>query len=158
VRPRQFGSCYRKRSFRRRGALVPLDLSILSGLGLLTGFVLGALGSGGSILAFPAFVYAAGLPVNRGGDQPCRRRGVQPGGRGSGTDSLPKNKAVPVRKSMSVWRALCAGGISGSFVGTKLAHFLPDRAQLLLFACVMFRAALGMLRRAKRRLNRRLIH
>ena len=32
-------------------------------LGLMTGLLLGLLGSGGSILALPAFVYAAGLPV-----------------------------------------------------------------------------------------------
>jgi hypothetical protein len=75
--------------------MTPLDLNIsalnisalglhdllLPFMGLVTGLLLGALGSGGSILALPTFVYVAGLPIKSsvatslaagGGDQPDR--------------------------------------------------------------------------------------
>lgn len=42
---------------------MPLHDLLFLFLALLTGLSLGALGSGGSILALPAFVYVAGVPV-----------------------------------------------------------------------------------------------
>ncbi len=119
-------------------------------LGLITGLLLGALGSGGSILALPAFVYAAGLPVKSGvatslavvgassliGALLARRR--------CHTHGCP-GQEVDTRVAL----LFVLGGITGSFGGARLAGLLTDRTQMLLFAGVMVAAAIGMLRRTK---------
>lgn len=119
-------------------------------LGLITGLLLGALGSGGSILALPAFVYAAGLPVKSGvatslavvgassliGALLARRRCHTYGCPGQEVDTR-------------VALLFALGGIVGSFGGARLAGLLTDRTQMLLFAGVMIAAAMGMLRRTK---------
>jgi uncharacterized membrane protein YfcA len=118
------------------------------GLGLLTGFVLGALGSGGSILAQPAFLYAAGLPV---------KSSVATSLAVVGATSLVgavlasircRKQGCPGQEVDTRMAALFAlGSLPASYGGTYLARYLDDRVQLLLLACVMLGAAVGMLRR-----------
>ena len=117
-------------------------------LGLLTGVSLGALGSGGSILALPAFVYAAHLPVKSAvatslavvgatsliGAVLARYRCETHGCPGQEVDGR-------------VAVLFTAGGLAGSFAGARLAGLLPGGVQMILFAGVLLGAAAAMLRR-----------
>ena len=117
-------------------------------LGLVTGLLLGTLGSGGSILALPAFVYAAGLPVKSSvatslavvgatsliGAILAKRRCSTHGCPGQEVDGR-------------VTALMTVGGLAGAFAGSRLAALVPAQAQMLLFGLVMLGAAAGMLRR-----------
>lgn len=126
----------------------PADL-LLPFFGVLTGLALGALGSGGSTLALPAFVYAAGMPVKPAvatslaavgatsllGTLIARRRCLLYGCPGQEVDAR-------------VALYFAGGGLIGSFVGARLAKYLPDSIQMLLFAGVILAAATAMIRRS----------
>ncbi len=117
-------------------------------LGLVTGLLLGALGSGGSILALPAFVYAAGLPVKSSvaislavvgatsliGAILAKRRCSTHGCPGQEVDG-------------GITALMTAGGLTGAFLGARLSAQVPAETQMLLFGLVMLGAAVGMLRR-----------
>ncbi len=117
-------------------------------LGLATGLLLGALGSGGSILALPAFVYAAGLPVKSSvatslavvgatsliGAILAKRRCSTHGCPGQEVDG-------------GITALMTAGGLAGAFLGARLSALVPAQTQMLLFGLVMLGAAAGMLRR-----------
>lgn len=123
------------------------SLLVLSG-GVLTGALLGLLGSGGSILAMPAFIYIAHIPVKSAiatslavvgatsliGATLAKRRCNVYGCPGQEVD--PKITAL-----------FAIGGLFGAFGGAKLSPFLPAKLQMILFACVMLGAATGMLKR-----------
>lgn len=123
------------------------DLLVLL-VGLLTGMALGALGSGGSILAMPAFVYALGMPVKSAvaaslvvvgavsllGAVMARRRCVLFG--------CPCQEA-----DIRIALLFAAGGLVGSYTGARAATFLPDSAQMLLFGAVVVAACIAMARR-----------
>jgi len=116
-------------------------------LGLVTGLLLGLLGSGGSILALPAFVYAAGLPVKSSvatslavvgatsliGAILAKRRCSTHGCPGQEVDGR-------------VTALVTVGGLVGAFAGSRMAALVPAEAQMLLFGMVMLGAAAGMLR------------
>ena len=137
--------------------MTPLDLNIsalhlhdllLPLMGLVTGLLLGALGSGGSILALPAFVYAAGLPVKSSvatslavvgatsliGAILAKRQCTMHGCPGQEVDGR-------------VTALMTAGGLAGAFLGARLSALVPAETQMLLFGLVMLGAAGGMLRR-----------
>ena len=117
-------------------------------LGLVTGLLLGMLGSGGSILALPAFVYAAGLPV---------KSSVATSLAVVGATSLIGAILAKRRCSMHgcpgqevdgrVTALMTAGGLAGAFLGARLSALVPAETQMLLFGLVMMGAAAGMLRR-----------
>lgn len=123
------------------------DLLVLL-VGLLTGMALGALGSGGSILAMPAFVYALGMPVKSAvaaslvvvgavsllGAIMARRRCAIFGCPGQEAD-------------IRVALLFAAGGLVCSYTGARAATFLPDSAQMLLFGAVVIAACIAMARR-----------
>ena len=127
---------------------MPLHDLLLPLLGLVTGLLLGLLGSGGSILALPAFVYAAGLPVKSSvatslavvgatsliGAILAKRRCSTHGCPGQEVDGR-------------VTALMTVGGLAGAFAGSRLAALVPAEAQMLLFGLVMLGAAAGMLRR-----------
>lgn len=129
----------------------PLDLHpddlLLPLLGLVTGLLLGLLGSGGSILALPAFVYAAGLPV---------KSSVATSLAVVGATSLIGAILAKHRCSTHgcpgqevdgrVTALMTTGGLAGAFAGSRLAALVPAEAQMLLFGMVMLGAA-EMLRR-----------
>lgn len=135
----------------------PLDLHphglhlhdlLLPLFGLVTGLLLGMLGSGGSILALPAFVYAAGLPVKSSvatslavvgatsliGAILAKRRCSTHGCPGQEVDGR-------------VTALMTVGGLTGAFAGARLAALVPAEGQMLLFGLVMLGAAAGMLLR-----------
>lgn len=121
---------------------------LLPFLGLVTGLLLGALGSGGSILAMPAFLYAGHLPVKSAvatslfvvgavsliGALLAKRRCVTSGCPGQEVDGR-------------VTVLMTAGGLVGAYTGSRLAVLIPSEVQLLLFAGIMLAASVGMFRR-----------
>src|SRR5215472_2020950 len=128
----------------------PQDL-LFPGLGLLTGFALGSLGSGGSILALPAFVYAAELPVKSAVATSLAVVGMTSLVGAALAQIRCHKRGCPGQEVDLRMAALFAlGSLVSSLVGTHLAHSLPDRAQMLLFACVILAASLGMLLRKEK--------
>jgi len=125
----------------------PYDL-LLPLLGGLTGLALGALGSGGSILALPAFVYAASLPV-----KPAVATSLAVVGMTSLIGAILaqrrcKTFGCPGQEvDARIAGLFLLGGLVGAFTGARLSHLLLDTAQMLLFAAAIVTAAIGMLRR-----------
>ena len=121
---------------------------LLLSTGLFTGTLLGLLGSGGSILALPAFLYVAHIPI---------KSAVATSLVVVGTTSLVGAVLAQRRCSVhgcpgqevdpKITLLFALGGVFGAFGGAKLSHLLPASLQILLFACVMLGAALGMLKR-----------
>jgi uncharacterized membrane protein YfcA len=106
-------------------------------LGLVIGLLLGLLGGGGSILAVPALVHGAGLPLAAA--VPTSLVVV---GASSLTAVLPRLRLVQ-------WRlAAVVGGVGAvaTFAGTAVNRLLPGRWVLLGFALVMVAAGVRMLR------------
>jgi hypothetical protein len=109
-------------------------------LGTLVGLSLGMLGGGGAILTVPIFVYVLGF-----------------GPREAIAMSLAVVGMVSLVGAAGHWRAgntdlrlaLSFGvfAMTGSYLGTRLAHFVSEGTQLTLFALVMLVAAGFMFRR-----------
>ncbi|RKS76729.1 hypothetical protein BZB76_2087 [Actinomadura pelletieri DSM 43383] len=107
-------------------------------LGAVIGVLLGLLGGGGSILAVPALVYGAGLPLASAVPASLLVVGIS-----SATAVLPRVRAGQVR-----WRiaAIFGGaGAAAAFGGAALNRLLPGRAVLLGFAALMVVAGWRML-------------
>jgi len=107
-------------------------------LGLLIGLLLGLLGGGGSILAVPALVYGAGLPLASAVLTSLAVVGIC-----SAT-------AVLLRLRQVRWRiaALFGGsGAASAFAGAAVNRLLDPRLVLFGFAAVMVGAGVRMLRR-----------
>lgn len=112
-------------------------MALLLPVGLLTGFMLGSVGGGGSVIAVPALVYL--------GDQSVR--GAQAGAllvviAASGIAFVAYLKRRDVR-----WRAGLAFGLAaaaGSLAGSLLSRRLDPNALLLAFSPVMIAAAAAM--------------
>ena len=127
---------------------IHLHALLMPALGLITGLLLGTLGSGGSILALPAFVYAAGLPVKTSvatslavvgatslvGAIIAKRRCSAYGCPGQEVDGR-------------VTALMTGGGLVGAFAGSHMAELVSSDVQMILFAGVMLSAAAGMLLR-----------
>jgi uncharacterized membrane protein YfcA len=115
---------------------------LASPLGLLIGISLGALGGGGSILAVPALVYAAGQSPKQ-----------------ATTTSLVLVAITALIGIIPHWRAgrvrLAAGsifglaGIGGSLLGSRWNRAADPDVLLLAFAGLMLVAAYGMIRRVR---------
>lgn len=116
---------------------------LASPLGLLIGLSLGALGGGGSILAVPALVYAAGQTA-----------------KGATTTSLILVAITSIIGIVPHWRAgrvrLLPGalfglaGVGGSLLGSRWNSSADPDVLLLAFSGVMVTAGVAMLRRARR--------
>lgn len=125
----------------------PYDLLLLL-LGGLTGLALGALGSGGSILALPAFVYAAGLPVKSAVATSLAVVGMTSLIGAVLAQRRCKTFGCPGQEvDARIAGLFMLGGLVGAFTGARLSHLLPDSVQMLLFAAAIGTAAIGMLRR-----------
>jgi len=106
-------------------------------LGLVIGLLLGLLGGGGSILAVPALVYGADVPLAAAVPTSLIVVGIS-----SITAVLPRLRRVQ-------WRLAAVVGGSGAvatFAGTAVNRLLPDRWVLIGFAVVMIAAGVRMLR------------
>lgn len=110
-------------------------------LAVLIGISLGLLGGGGSILAVPILIYAAGMAT-----KPAIAMSLLVVGATSLVGSLRHWKAG----NLDLRTALVFGVVSmaGSYGGGRLAAQLADTVQLTLFAVVMLAASVSMFRPA----------
>ncbi|MFJ8814808.1 sulfite exporter TauE/SafE family protein [Amycolatopsis thermoflava] len=106
--------------------------------GLLIGLALGLLGAGGSILAVPALVYAAGQPLAAAVPASLLIVGVS-----SATAVVPRLRTRAVRWPIAL--VFGAAGIPAAFGGAALGRLLPPRVLLLGFAALMAVVAVRML-------------
>jgi len=107
-----------------------LDAALGAGLGAIVGLVLALTGAGGGILAIPLLVWVLHLPV-----QTAAPVGLAAVGLASAMGA-----AVGLRQGMVRYRAAALIGITGMLcapLGVALAHRVPSRPLLLLFAAVM---------------------
>jgi uncharacterized membrane protein YfcA len=110
-----------------------------AGLGVLVGVLLGLLGGGGSILAVPALVYGAGVPLAAAVPMSLLVVGVS-----SATALLPRLRAGQV-----AWRIAGVFGVTGAgaaFAGAAVNRLVDPGVVLIGFAALMVTAAVGMLR------------
>lgn len=110
---------------------------IASPLGLLVGLVLGALGSGGSIIALPALVYGAGQTP-----QDATASSLLLVGTAALSGLWPHLRGGRVRAAMG--GAFGLTGIGGSFAGTALNRRLDPNVLLLAFSALILVAAWRM--------------
>ena len=106
-----------------------------AGLGLLIGVLLGLLGGGGSILAVPALVYGAGVPLAAAVPMSLLVVGVS-----SATALLPRLRTGQVQ-----WRIAGVFGAGAAFAGAAVNRLLDPRVVLVGFAALMVAAAVRML-------------
>ncbi|WP_026401005.1 sulfite exporter TauE/SafE family protein [Actinomadura rifamycini] len=105
-------------------------------LGAAIGVLLGLLGGGGSILAVPALVYGAGLPLSAAIPASLLVVGIS-----SATAALPRLRDVRWRIAAVVGGAGAAAAVGGAALG----RLLPDQAIMLGFAALMVAAGARML-------------
>lgn len=108
-------------------------------LGLTIGVLLGLLGGGGSILAVPALVYGAGVPLAAAVPTSLLVVGVS-----SATALLPR-----LRGGQIAWRIAVvfgAAGAAAAFGGAAVDRLRDPRVVLVGFAVLMVAAGLRMLR------------
>lgn len=113
-------------------------LAIPAVLAALVGLLLGLLGGGGSILMLPMLVYVAGLDA---------KEAIASSLLVVGTTSFVGaiSHAREGRVAYAVAAPFGIGGMGGAYVGGAIAHHLPARALLVLFASVMLTTSLAML-------------
>lgn len=107
-------------------------------LGLAIGLLLGTLGAGGSILAVPALVYGAGVPLAAAVPTSLLVVGVS-----SATALLPR-----LRQRQISWRLAAIFGGAGAvaaFGGAAVNRLLPSQVVLIGFAALMVAAGVRML-------------
>lgn len=114
-------------------------MGVAAGLGLLIGALLGLLGAGGSILAVPALVYGAGLPLSVAVPTGLLVVGVTAVSAG----------VTRARAGLVSWRVagvVAAAGVPTTFAGAVVNRALDARLVLAGFALVMLAAGAQMLR------------
>jgi uncharacterized membrane protein YfcA len=116
---------------------VTTTLLVVLALGLVIGALLGLLGGGGSILAVPALVYGAGLPLAEAVPTSLLVVGIS-----SAAAVLPRLRQVQWRLAA----IFAATGAAAAFAGTAINRLLDPSLVLIGFAAVMVVAALRMLR------------
>jgi uncharacterized membrane protein YfcA/glyoxylase-like metal-dependent hydrolase (beta-lactamase superfamily II)/rhodanese-related sulfurtransferase len=108
-------------------------------LSLLVGVSLGLLGGGGSILAVPLLVYVAGLDAHQ-----AVATSLFVVGATSAVGLIPHARAGRVR-----WRTglvFGVAGMTGAYLGGRLAGLVPGGVLLTAFAVMMLATAGGMIR------------
>lgn len=108
-------------------------------LGILIGLVLGTIGAGGAILAVPGLIAVMGLSTVAATTSSLV---IVSAAAIAGFIPRLKTKSVDVRLGLT----FSALGILGTFVGTQLVKVVPESVQLILFATLMFGAAIAMWR------------
>lgn len=115
-------------------------MAVVAALGLAIGLLLGLLGAGGSILAVPALVYGAGLPL-----AVAVPTGLLVVGVTAAAAAVPR-----ARRGQVSWRVAAvvgSAGIPATLVGAEVNRALDPRVVLGGFALVMLAAGVRMLRR-----------
>jgi uncharacterized protein len=114
---------------------------VAAGIGLAIGVLVGLLGGGGSVLAVPALVYPAGLPLAEALPTALLVVGVT-----AVVGALPRLQARQVQ-----WRIALVFGGAGTltaFAGAAVNRLLPDDLVLGLFAALMVVSGTRMLQRS----------
>ena len=108
-------------------------------LGVLIGLVLGTIGAGGAILAVPGLIAVMGLSTVA-----ATTSSLVIVGSAAIAGFIPrlKTKTVDVRLGLT----FSALGILGTYAGTQLVKVVPESVQVVLFASLMFGAAIAMWR------------
>ncbi|MDS0796067.1 sulfite exporter TauE/SafE family protein [Burkholderia pseudomultivorans] len=112
-------------------------------LGSLVGAVLGMTGAGGGILAVPALVAGMGWSMQQA--TPVALIAVA-GSAAIGTAEAWRRRLVRYRAAL----VMTAAGMPMTSLGVRLAHRLPQRLLMLMFALVMLVVAIRLLRQAAR--------
>lgn len=114
---------------------------ILEGLllGVVIGTVLGVVGAGGAILAVPGLVAVMGLSGKAATTSSIIIVGAAAL---SGALRRVKSKNIDIKTGVT----FSILGFFGTLLGTHLVQYFPDRVLILLFALLMFAAAIGMWR------------
>lgn len=108
--------------------MVPdVNLFLALPLGLLIGLIMGALGGGGAILAFPVFVYVLGLGVEQAQLGSLIVVGI---GALAGVVTAWRHQTVRIAQG-ALFGTL---GLLGNLVGTWLAHGISERLLMWSFA------------------------
>lgn len=108
-------------------------------LGLFIGLVLGTIGAGGAILAVPGLIAVMGLSTVAATTSALV---IVSAAAVAGVIPRLKSKSVDVRLGLT----FSLLGIVGTFIGTRLVDYVPENVQLILFATLMFGAAIAMWR------------
>lgn len=117
-----------------------MDMLLTVVTGIVVGVATGVFGAGGGIIAVPALVYVAGIPLPQ-----AIATSLLVGALGPIAALLPRLRDGIDRPLVA---ALAAGGIPAAWLGTAAGSVLPDQALLLAFAALMIVAAARMLRGA----------
>ncbi|MFA5885963.1 MAG: sulfite exporter TauE/SafE family protein [Acidimicrobiia bacterium] len=115
---------------------------IASPLGFLIGISLGAVGGGGSILAVPMLVYAAGLPPKKATTASLVIVGA------TALLGLPSQLRAH-RVKIVAGTVFALTGVVGSIVGTHVNQGIDPNALLLAFSGLMVAAIVAMVRRER---------
>jgi len=108
-------------------------------LGILIGLVLGTIGAGGAILAVPGLIAVMGLSTVA-----ATTSSLVIVGSAATAGFIPRLKAKTVDVRLGL--TFSALGILGTFAGTQLIKVVPESVQIILFATLMFGAAIAMWR------------
>lgn len=108
-------------------------------LGIFIGLILGTIGAGGAILAVPGLIAVMGLSTIA-----ATTSSLVIVGSAAVAGFIPrlKTKTVDVRLGLT----FSALGLLGTFVGTQLVKVVAEPVQIILFATLMFSAAIAMWR------------
>lgn len=107
--------------------------------GAATGLMLGILGSGGSIVTLPAFIYLLGAEA-----KPAIAMSLGVVGFTAGITALQHGWRGQVDLRIVVIFGFF--GAAGSFAGARIGVVMPEMLQLVMFALIMYLAAYKMLR------------
>jgi uncharacterized membrane protein YfcA len=110
--------------------------------GVLTGLLLGILGSGGSIITMPALLYLLDVEP-----KPAIAMSLGIVGVTASIAALQHWRKGNV--NLSVALVFSVFGAAGTFGGAKIGLIVPDLIQLMLFAAIMYMAAYRMLKPPK---------
>lgn len=108
-------------------------------LGIAIGTVLGVVGAGGAILAVPGLVAVMGLSATAATTSSIVIVGAAAL---SGAARRIRSKDIDIKTGIT----FSLLGFLGTLLGTRLVPLFPDRVLILLFALLMFAAAIGMWR------------
>lgn len=114
-------------------------LALAALLSLLIGLVLGLLGGGGSMLTVPMLLYVLHVAPRS-----AIALSLLVIGATSAVGALLHARAGRLRLRTGL--LFGAAGMVGAYAGGRVAHFLPPRLLLLLFALMMIATAIAMLR------------
>lgn len=112
-------------------------LAEATGLGIVIGLLLGALGGGGGVLVVPALVYVLGQS-----GQDATTSSIIIVGLTAGAGAIHRLRTGELDWRMSLMFGVL--GIPGAYLGTRLNHLVPQHVLMLAFAGVTLVAAMAM--------------